>query len=76
MATLNGNTQTAIDIHCHNVFPEFVEFLESKGMSMEETYPLPQWDIDSHLIFERRRHSDFRSLNAGTAAVLWRYSGM
>lgn len=51
MATLNGNTQTAIDIHCHNVFPEFVEFLESKGMSMEETYPLPQWDIDSHLSF-------------------------
>ena len=37
--------QQAIDLHCHNVFPEFISFLDSKGASMEETFPLPNNDI-------------------------------
>lgn len=41
----------AVDIHCHNVFPEFISFLESKGASMEETFPLPHWDVEAHLRF-------------------------
>lgn len=43
--------QQTIDVHCHNVLPEFTEFLERHGAAMEETFPLPQWDIDSHLKF-------------------------
>lgn len=43
--------QQAIDIHCHNVFPEFISFLDSKGVSMEETFPLPHWDVEAHLRF-------------------------
>lgn len=43
--------QQAIDLHCHNVFPEFISFLDSKGASMEETFPLPQCDVEAHLRF-------------------------
>ena len=42
---------TVIDVHCHNIFPEFTEFLERHGAAMKETFPLPQWDIDTHLEF-------------------------
>lgn len=41
----------AVDVHCHNVFPEFISFLDSKGASMEETFPLPRWDVEAHLRF-------------------------
>lgn len=43
--------QRAIDVHCHNVFPEFVQSLEEQGAAMNENYPLPQWDVASHLMF-------------------------
>ena len=43
--------QQTIDVHCLNVLPEFTEFLEKHGAAMEETFPLPQWDIDTHLEF-------------------------
>lgn len=43
--------QQAIDVHCHNVFPKFISFLNSKGASMEETFPLPHWDVEEHLRF-------------------------
>lgn len=43
--------QQTIDVHCHNVLPEFVEFLEGHGASMEETFPLPYWDAEAHLRF-------------------------
>ena len=41
----------AVDIHSHNVLPTFVEYLESKGASLDETFPLPHWDVESHLTF-------------------------
>ncbi len=40
-----------IDVHTHNVMPEFVQFLENKGTVLEETFPLPEWDVDAHLSF-------------------------
>ena len=43
--------QQTIDVHCHNVLPEFTEFLERHGAAMEETFPLPKWDVISHLEF-------------------------
>ena len=46
-----SNAQQVIDVHCHNIFPEFTEFLERHGAAMKETFPLPQWDIDTHLEF-------------------------
>lgn len=43
--------QEAIDLHTHNVLSEFKQFLDSKGASLEETFPLPGWDVESHLQF-------------------------
>lgn len=40
-----------VDLHSHNVLPEFVEFLEQHGAAMEEGFPLPRWDAESHLRF-------------------------
>lgn len=37
-----------IDVHCHNVLPEFVRSLERRGALLDEGFPLPQWDADSH----------------------------
>ena len=43
--------QQTIDVHCHNVLPEFTEFLERHGAVMEETFPLPKWNVNFHLEF-------------------------
>lgn len=43
-----------IDVHSHNVLPEFVRFLEDKGAALDENWPLPSWDADSHLEFMRK----------------------
>lgn len=43
--------QQAVDVHCHNVLPEFTKYMERHGAAMEETFPLPAWDATSHLKF-------------------------
>lgn len=43
--------QQAIDVHCHNVLPGFVSFLESHDATSDEGYPLPKWDAESHIRF-------------------------
>lgn len=40
-----------VDVHCHNVLPEFKTFLDAHNASMEETFPLPDWDETKHLKF-------------------------
>lgn len=54
MSALAINTavaQQAVDVHCHNVLPEFTTFLDEHGAALEETFPLPHWDVKSHLDF-------------------------
>lgn len=46
-----ATAQQAIDVHCHNVLPAFKSFLEQHGAALEETFPLPAWDVTSHLKF-------------------------
>lgn len=43
--------QQAIDVHCHNVLPGYVSFLESHDATSDEGYPLPKWDAESHIRF-------------------------
>lgn len=43
--------QQAIDVHCHNVLPGYVSFLESHDAILDEGYPLPKWDAESHIRF-------------------------
>lgn len=41
LSIYTSNAQQVIDVHCHNIFPEFTEFLERHGAAMEETFQLP-----------------------------------
>lgn len=43
--------QQAIDVHSHNILPEFTSLLERHDAALEETFPLPSWNIASHLKF-------------------------
>ena len=45
------HAQSVIDIHCHNVLPEFRALLEQHNAALEETFPLPEWSEDAHLKF-------------------------
>lgn len=48
---VNANDIKAVDVHSHNVLPRFIQFLDNKGAALDETFPLPQWDVASHLAF-------------------------
>lgn len=40
-----------MDIHCHNVLPEFRALLDRHDAALEETFPLPEWSEEAHLKF-------------------------
>lgn len=41
--------QGVIDVHSHIITPGFVSSLESEGRLMDEGFPLPKYDVESHL---------------------------
>ena len=41
--------QGVMDVHSHILTPGFVAALEQEGRLMEEGFPLPQYDVESHL---------------------------
>ena len=41
--------QGVIDVHSHIITPEFVSALEKEGRLMDEGFPLPKYDVNSHL---------------------------
>ncbi|MDE7397309.1 MAG: amidohydrolase [Muribaculum sp.] len=41
----------AIDIHSHIVTDDYLSFLERNDALMDDGYPLPSWNEDSHLAF-------------------------
>ena len=43
--------QRAVDVHSHNILPELTQLLEQHDAALEETFPLPAWNIASHLKF-------------------------
>lgn len=49
MLATNGMAQGVIDVHSHIITPEFLSALESEGRLMDEGFPLPQYDVESHL---------------------------
>lgn len=46
----NARTE-AVDVHSHNVLPEYKRFLERKGAALDETFPLPEWSEAACLQF-------------------------
>lgn len=45
------NAQISIDVHSHTITQEYRSFIKAHGADMEEGFPLPQWDVESHLRF-------------------------
>ncbi len=43
--------QGVIDVHSHIITPGFVSALEQEGRLMEEGFPLPKYDVESHLMW-------------------------
>ena len=41
----------AIDVHSHIVTNEYIKYLADNNALMADGYPLPSWDVDSHLAF-------------------------
>ncbi len=41
--------QGVIDVHSHLITPEFVSSLEKEDRLMDEGFPLPKYDVESHL---------------------------
>ena len=41
--------QDVIDVHSHIITPEFLSALESEGRLMDEGFPLPKYDAETHL---------------------------
>ena len=46
---MNCFAQGAIDVHSHIITPEFVSSLENEGRLMDEGFPLPKYNVESHL---------------------------
>lgn len=49
MVALSALAQGVIDMHSHIITPEFLSALEQEGRLMEEGFPLPKYDVGSHL---------------------------
>lgn len=43
--------QNMVDVHCHNILPEYMQVLKRHDAAMEETFPLPLWNVENHLSF-------------------------
>ncbi len=41
--------QNLLDVHSHIITPEFVSALENEGRRMDEGFPLPKYDVETHL---------------------------
>ena len=41
--------QGVIDVHSHIITPEFLSALENEGRLMDEGFPLPKYNVESHL---------------------------
>ena len=44
-----AHAQNVIDVHSHILTPEYVAAIKSHHAEMEEGFPLPFWNLDSHL---------------------------
>lgn len=40
-----------VDVHTHIIIPEYVEMLKAHRAELEETFPLPAWNVERHIAF-------------------------
>ena len=43
--------QGVIDVHSHIIPAEYMGYLKQNNAELQETFPLPEWDIEKHLKF-------------------------
>ncbi len=46
-----GNNLSAIDVHSHIITADYLSYLNDNNALMDDGYPLPSWDEQSHLDF-------------------------
>lgn len=46
-----GMAHGVVDVHSHNILPDYRTVLARHHAELEEGFPLPAWDVDSHLAF-------------------------
>ena len=51
LISVQAVAQKVIDVHCHNILPSYIETLDRHDAALEETFPLPTWNVESHLAF-------------------------
>ena len=49
MIATSTMAQGVIDVHSHIITPEFLSALENEGRLMDEGFPLPKYNVESHL---------------------------
>ena len=56
-------TKMAIDVHSHNILPEYIEVLKRHDAELEETFPLPVWNVKAHLRFMEEANIEYAVLS-------------
>ncbi len=46
---VNGISEGIIDIHTHFLMPEYIDMLKKHNATLEDGFPLPEWDVKKHL---------------------------
>ena len=67
-----GHARQVVDVHSHNILPDYRAVLARHHAELEEGFPLPAWDVDSHLSFEYSADRD--SVASADTAMLVRIS--
>ncbi len=40
-----------IDIHCHAITENYIDFVKANGAEMDEGFPIPRWNLERHIAF-------------------------
>lgn len=56
-------TKKTIDVHSHNILPEYLEVLKRHDAELEETFPLPVWNVEAHLRFMEEADIEYAVLS-------------
>lgn len=51
MALSTLPTLAQIDIHCHAITENYIDFVKSNGAEMDEGFPIPSWNLERHIAF-------------------------
>lgn len=51
MAWAVSSTAQTVDVHAHLVLPEYIKVLQAHNAQLEETFPLPAWEVKKHIAF-------------------------